>query len=316
MKLVNSENIQSRKEAGWTFVEMLVAASLSAIFMGAAALVLSSISYNSKRLTSLIDVNIGATANQNFYGSSSETIRVYSAPNFGRLVQAQEMRDNFIEDLSYATACFALPRSELNSIRPEFLDFPTGVSGATPDHPQLDSPEAFRSFLAEVEPTSAAIFDTPIRNVPDNAKRNVTIYMLGALTQEDFIRVNAVYEIDFVTPTGKTGTYASVRRYKNGTLTDYYDVYYSDGPGDDFYPAFVAFERKARVLKVESTEIDRFKVAPGSPFYFIWFPDPAINSKNQPAWTTVDTVSSPRAAYEHMAGKTSFMVTAPMFPSL
>ena len=314
MKLI-LKNSASR-QGGWTFVEMLVAASLSTIFMGAAALVLSSISHNSKRLTSLVDVNIGAVANQNFYAKNVDVIRTYAAPNFGRLVQAQAVRDAFLEDLTYATACFALPRSGLNTIRPEFLDFPSGVSGSTDDHPQLDSPEAFRKFLATVEPTSAAIFDTEIRNVPPTAKPSVTIYMLGALIETNKIRVNATYEIDILTPTGKTGTYASVRRYKNGVLTDFYDIYYPDGAGDDVHPVFVAFEREARQLKSETTEIDRFKIAPGAPFYFIWLPDPAINPKTQPAWTAVDASTAPRAAYEHMAGKTSFMIVAPVFPSL
>ncbi|NNE94273.1 MAG: hypothetical protein HKN23_21710 [Verrucomicrobiales bacterium] len=301
---------------GWTFVEMLVAVSMSAIFMGAAALVLASVTHNTKRHTTLVDVNIGSVTNKNFYNSSSEDVRTYSAPNYGRLVQAQEMREKFQEDLTLATACFALPRSNLNSIRPEFLDFPTGVTGANPDHPQIDSPEAFRQFLALVEPTSAGIFDEAIRNIPSTAKPNVTVFMLGAITANDFIRVNSVYEIDFIESGGKPGTYASVRRYKNGTLTLYYDVYYPDGKGDDFFPAMVAFESQGRLLKAETTALDRFKAAPGAPFYLLFFPDPSINSKKQPAWTPSDPASSPREAYEHMAGKTSFLVTAPMFPSL
>ena len=317
---LKSKNVVSH-QGGWTFVEMLVAVSLSAIFMGAAALVLSSINHNSKRLASLVDVDIGSIAKTNFYGPTPngedvDVVRPYAAPNFGQLLQAQEMRNVFVEDLNYASACFALPRSNVNTVRPEFFDFPSGTSGATAAHPQLDSPEAFRDFLAVIEPDSTGVFDTEIRNVPPTAKPSVTIFMLGALTQTDFIRVNAVYEIDLVTPTGKTGTYASVRRYKNSVLTNYYDIYYADGPGGDLYPVFVAFERQSRQLISESADIDRFKVSPGAPFYFFFFPDPAIDFKSKPAWTAVDAATSPRATYEKMAGKTSFMVVAPMFPSL
>lgn len=294
---------------------MLVAISLSAVFMGAASLVFSAITTNSKRLTTVMDLNIGSANKANFYSQSGDTVLVYQAPNYGKAAYVQEFRDLLLEDASYSSSIYCLPRSVINTVRPEFLTYDAGVVGTATNRPRLDTPEAFRQFLATVEPTSAAIYDSSIRNVPATAKPNTSIYFLAPETDPGYIRVRAVYEIDFVTPTNLTGTYVSVRRYKNGALTHYYDIYYAAGAGDAFQPGFVAFERKGRLAVDEGSAIDRFKVSNGSPFYLIWLPDPAINPYSLPAWTAADPATSPRAAYEKMTGKTSFLISLPLFPS-
>lgn len=301
---------------GWTFVEMLVAISLAAIFMGAATLVFSSITANSKRLTTVMDVNIGAVANQNFYGQSGDTVRVYSAPNYGRAAFAQEFRDLIREDTEYASGIYCLPRALANTIRPEFLRYAAGETGSTVTPPRLDTPEAFRLFLASVEPTSAAIYDTAIRNVPNASRPNTSLYILSPYSDPGFIRVRAVYEIDFITTSNVAGTYASVRRYRNGALTHYYDVFYEPGPGTSLHPSFVAFERSARLAVKETTAIDRFKLAGENPFYFLWLPDPAINPYKIANGAPAAPASSPLSAYEHMGAKSSLHLVIPMFPSL
>lgn len=300
----------------WTFVEMLVAISLSAIFLGAAALVFSSISVNSKRLTQILEVSIGSTTKQNFYGQSGSTVRVYSAPNYGKAAFAQTFRDLMLEDASNASAVYCLPRTLDNSVRPEFLRYEAGDDDAGLPRPRLDTSNAFRSFLAISEPISAGIYDSPIRNVPPTDRPQASIYMLTPESDNGYVRVLAVYEIDLVATTSPIGHYASVRRYKNNALTHYYDVFYENGSGDSFAPLFVTFERKSRAAVNEGQAIDRFKVADGNPFHLVWLPDPAINPYQEAAWTDVDPASSPRAAYEHMAGKTSFLVALPMFPSI
>jgi len=78
----------------------------------------------------------------------------------------------------------------------------------------------------------------------------------------------------------------------------------------------VTFEKKSRAAVNEGQALDRFKTAEGNPFHLIWLPDPAINPFKEAPWTNVEPASSPRAAYEHMAGKTSFLVALPMFPSI
>ena len=296
---------------------MLVAIALSSICLGAGALALQSISANSKRTTSIVEIDIGSTTNQNFYGNTESKIRTYMAPNFGKLMFAQEMREKLLEDAFRSTSVFCLPRSLPNSIRPAELSFP----GGTGSRPKLDTPEAFRAFLAISEPTSTGIFTTVSRNVPPTSAPSTSIFLLGPSNDVDKIRVNAIYEIDFITPSNRPGVYASVRRYADSSLTHYYDVFYGPGSGDSFHPQFVEFEHNSRQALGESdlvpgTQIPRtnFQVAPETPFYILWLPDPSINPYKKNPWTAADPVDSPRAAYEHMSGKTSFTTVLPMFP--
>lgn len=300
----------------WTFVEMLVAVSLSAVFLGASTLVFSSITANSKRLTTVIDVNIGSAVKQGFYGQSGDTVSVYSAPNYGKAALAQEFRDLLREDTEYASGVYCLPRALVNTIRPEFLRYEAGDPASTVARPRFDTPEAFRTFLAGVEPTSSAIYDSAIRNVPNASRPNTSIFILSPETDPGYIRVRAVYEIDFVTPSGVAGTYASVRRYRNGALTHYYDVFYESGTGTLPLPSFVAFEQVSRKAVDEGVAIDRFKVAPWSPFYFLWLPDPAINPYKVATPAATAPASSPVSAYEHLGLKSSFQLVLPMFPGL
>lgn len=313
---IGDQSVRTSSAGAWTFVEMLVAISLSAIFLGAATLVYQSITINSKRLTTILDVEIGETINLNFYGVTGDTIRTYAAPNYGKAALVQEFRDKLLEDCDSSNAIFCLPRNKLNTLRPEFFNYAAGIPGSTAPRPVLDSPESFRTFLAAVEPTSTNIYDTPIRTIPPTTHPSTTIYMLSPEPNPGYIRVHAIWEIDFVTPTNLAGNYASVRRYKNNTLTDFYDCYFAEGIGDPFFPQFAAFERASRQAVNEGVPTDRFKIAHGNPFYMIWLPDPANNYLKRPPFVSTDPTSSPRQAYGSMAGKTSFTVAIPMFPNL
>ncbi len=305
--------LSSTRTGGFTFVEMLVSISLSAVFLGAANLVYSSISANSKRLTEVVTVEIGQAANTGFYNQTDTSIRVYQAPSFGRSALAQNFRDLLLEDTAAAAGVYCLPRLVANTIRPEFLTIP--ASSLSPARPLLDTPEAFRQFLATAAPASTAIYDSAIRNTPAGNRPNASIFLLAPETSPGAIRVLAVYEIDFVTPTGLTGSYATVRRYQNGALTHFYDVYYPPGPEPGFTPLFVAFERSSRAAVNEGTAIDRFKLAPGSPFYFVALPDPAVNPFRSPS-TAAPASTTPAAAYAALGSKTSLLVVLPQFPNL
>lgn len=306
----------STQRKGFTFVEMLVAISLAAVFLGAASIVLTSISANSKRLTRVVDLDIGTSTKKNFYNQGGTSVQTYAAPNYGRASYVQLVRDIMLQDVAKSSAIFCLPRNLENTIRPEFLPYPAGAADATVSRPVLDSPEAFRNFLAAAEPTASAIYDSAIRNIPSANRPNTTIFMLAPETDPTSIRVQAVYEIDLVPVTSVSGVYASVRRYKNDILTHYYDVFFDSGSGDPFYPVFVCFERSARLGVQEGVAIDRFKIASGNPFTLVWLPDPAINPFSLPPVSVTDPSTSPRAAYQKMTGKTSFLVALPMFPNL
>jgi len=296
-----------KSERGFTFVELLVGSAMAAMFLATAVMTLQAVNANSKSYSSLIDVTIGTTAKRNFYDSSGSSIRCYAAPNYGLSGKVIEMRDRFREDISRADGVYCLPRSDFNSVRPEFLQIPEGTQ------PTLDTPEAFRNFLATSVPTSAATYDS-YRNVPAATEPNLTIFMVGPEVGNDYMRVIAIYEIDLVTPTNISGVYASVRRYYNDQLTNYYDIFYHDGPNAPFAPLVVAFESESRLIESEGTAIDQFKVAPRGPFYLVWWPDPALNPFERPVATVPTT--GPVADYGLMSGKTSYQFAVPVFPSL
>jgi len=306
--------LTSTHNYGFSFVEMLIAISLSAGFLSAAGLVYSSISANSRRLTEIVTVEIGQSANTAFYNQTAASLRVYQAPSFGRSALAQNFRDLLLEDCNAAAGVYCLPRLLANTVRPEFLTIP--ATSLSPARPPLDTHEAFRQFLATAVPTSAAIYDTAIRNVPATDRPNASIYVLAPETSPTSIRVLAVYEIDLVTPANVTGSYATVRRYQNGSLTHFYDVYYPAGPETGFTPLFVAFERSSRAAVNEGIPINRFKVAPGSPFTFVVLPDPAVNPYLSPSTAPAPATTSPAAAYATLGSKTSLLVVLPMFPNL
>ncbi|MBU6178672.1 MAG: hypothetical protein KGR69_03365 [Verrucomicrobia bacterium] len=307
---------QKRKLNAWTFVEMLVAISLAAIFLGAASLVYASISVNSRRLTTVVTVNVGSANRQNLYGQAGDTLGTYSAPNFGRAASAADFRDLFRGDAAAASFLHCLPRSVRNTIRPEFLTFPAGSPNATTRPPRLDTPEAFRQFLAQALPASTAIYDTPVRNFPPANRPNTTVFMVGPSQDAGFLRVRAVYEIDYLNTTSPSGTYATVRRYRNGSLTHYYDVFFEAGPGSLPVPSFVAFENTSRLAVVEGTSIDRFKIASREPFYLLWLPDPSVNPLKVPTASASAPASSPLSAYGHLGSRSNLCLALPMFPGL
>lgn len=298
---------------GFTFVEMLVAMSLSAMFIGTAAMALSAITQNSRHFSSIHDLTIGTANNTNFYNLSSSKVQVSGAPNYGRLAFVNEMRDQFYEDVSRSEGVYCLARAGLNTIRPEWLAWPYSDPAAS--KPVLDSPEAFRQYLATAEPTSASIF-AACRNVPATSTPNTTIFLIAPTNQADYLKVQAVYEIDYVSITSPAGIYASVRRYKNGAMTHYYDIFYEEGPESAMLPTFVTFESRARLARTEGDAIDRFKKGRSSPFYLIWLPDPSINPMRVETAALPAAATDPRQAYGQLAGKTGFLLTAPLFPSL
>jgi hypothetical protein len=306
----------------FTAAEMLVATALGSMIVGAAALGYHTLVLAQRSYTSVTTVRIGSAAMKPFYGSTSNSITTFVAPNYGSVARAEALREKFIADTVSAIAVYCLPRATgtYNTIHPAAITSP-GHGTA------MDTPEAFRLYINTVVPNASAIFNQSFRNTA--ALPCYTIFILGYSANPTTIPVIAVYDIDLITATDAAdfvttvGTYASVRRYTAATLSAYYDILYKTGNAtQSFTPPVVAFERRTRKAIVEgSTTIDRFKVAAEQPFYFIFWPDPAREYLNLPLPNTVSSLNpsfattDPRKAYNHMAGRTSYMFTVPMFPS-
>lgn len=295
----------------FSFVELLVAISIAAIVMTVSVLAYQTISQSANRLGSYGAVQLASGTMENFYGISENYVRTYFAPSYTRAVEAETLRGDFYEDLEHASAVFCLSRNGRSTIRPVTIPLGTGV-----DRRALDTPEAFRQFLATALPDSAAVFDAYRGDAPN---ANISIFILMPSDNSTELSVRALYEMDFVTSTNPVGTYASVRRYQGPTCTSFYDVFYPapelTALSRPFLPVLVSFEREARLNVTEGSDVDRFKVAANRPFYFVWWPDPTSPSLEALAKSFTVTGTA-RDAYAGMGERTAFFLAFPMFPSL
>ena len=314
-------------------MELLLVVALSAVILGGAVVSYGTIVRSQPSVSSMVVVPLGLSRTQNFYGIASSTANVALAPQYGAVSLAEELREQFLTDTIGATAVYCLPRDDMNTWRPSLIAYDTTKAG------ELDTPQKFRAHIvanAGVPSTLYRDYRNPLNDgtaVPQNA----SIFVLGYSKYAGYLKVNAIYDIDIIRFTGSgvpNGFHASVKRYADVaspiapstlTYTGGYDVFFqpsvpnptsaSQWSTDGFTPLFITFERAARLALHETpATIDRFKRAYERPFYFIWWPDPAARHLGPVANTF--SATDPRQAYNHMAGRTAFMFTVPMFPAL
>lgn len=311
--------------------------SLSAIVIGGMVVSYGTLVRSQPQVASLVTVPLGSTRLTNFYESSDSRLEnTSSAPAFGSLALAEELREQFYHDVLSATAVFCLPRSGDNTWKPSYIRY----NADTDD--ELDTSQKFRSHIIRVAGVSSTLY-RDYRNPGASAEAdqpNLSIFILSYSKMAGYLRVAAIYDIDvirYTNPNQLLGFHASVKRYTDPpppgppagvayklVFAGGYSVFYppanpavlkdADFATDGFTPLFVTFERYTRLARRESTAIDRFKLAAERPFHFIWWPDPAARHLGRPANTASPTL--PQHAYNHMAGRTSFMFTVPMFPAL
>jgi hypothetical protein len=326
-------NRRCQQPGGFTSIELLLVVSLSAMILGGAVVSYGMLVRSQPSVSTLVTVPLGLNRMQAFYGILSTTVNTAVAPQYGALSLAEELREQFLTDTLSATAVYCLPRDDINTYKPSLIAY-----DPTQDD-ELDTPQKFRAHLvahAGVPSTQYRDYRNPLNDgtaVPQNA----SIFILGYSKYAGFLKVNAIYDIDlirFTAATDPNGTHASVKRYADAigatgasTLTYMggYDVFFppsvpsptnaSQWSTDGFAPLFISFERSERLaLRETPSTIDRFKRAYERPFYFIWWPDPAVRHLGAVANTF--TATDPRQAYNQMAGRTGFMFTVPMFPAL
>lgn len=299
----------SRRSRAFSMVELLVALSIGAGLITTGVLIFQNFTASAKSSGTYLRVTLGSATLQNFYGLSQTALDVWVAPNYGRRIEADQLRTQFLADVSSASAVFCLGRGSgsLNNQRPVTIPVQTGFDGRA-----LDLPDAFRQQLEVSFPSAAGIF-TAYRGA--SLTPNASIFILQPSDGADELSVLAIYEIDVITTSTPAGTYASVRRYVGDTLTGFYDVFYQSASSLPFTPLVVCFERAARLSVVEGSAVDRLKQAAERPFYFVWWPDPGmpkLMSQSAASFGSAD----PRAAYANMNGQSGLFLVVPMFPAL
>lgn len=319
------QSIPSRPH-GFSLLELLIVASLCVVLFTSGSLAYRAVAQNQRRSSTFQEVPITSPVAANFFpGSTASVIDSYTAPNYGRAGLAQQMRNLFYEDVDSGCAVFALPRSgNINGIRERIINIGSNFPAV------YDTPEKFLSLLANLPGTTARLGGfqsyrgipadtTPIIPTPSTAPYttplvNGSIFIIQTSGSASEIWIRAVYEIDYI-PFSDDGTpcvHASVRRYVDSVLTNFYDIVFRNSQIGDIGVPFVHFERSARTNVVEPA-ITPWKAAPNQPFYLIWWPDPtAANLKG----TSRATYTGLRQAnYAKHEGQTSFTFVVPQFPS-
>lgn len=294
-----------------------MAAAIAVCVLTVAVIAFRAVSQSANRYGQYTKIQLPGGALFTLYGINGTELQTWVAPNYGRVAQAELLRQAFYEDISRATAVFCLARTGRDSIvRPTSINIDQGQYPNF-DARTLGTPEDFRTFLENNGVADAGFF-FGYRGAA--GRTNLSIFILQPSTSETALSVRAVYELDMIATEGvPNGTYVSVRRYDNYSAqnrapTDYYDIFYPESDPQDFPVTAVSFEL-ARRLSPDDAGYDLFKVAPERPFYFLWWPDPAtpvLANETNPAYGNGD----PRAAYGAMGSRTSFFLVVPMFPAL
>lgn len=312
---------------GFSLLELLIVASLCAVVFTSGSLAYRAVAQNQRRATTFQEVTLTSAVATNFFpGTTDTTIDSYTTPSYGRAAIAQRMRNLFYEDVESSCAVFALPRlGNLNTIRERVITIGNRHPGA------YDTPAGFLSLLGELSSTAtrAAVFRT-YRGAPADSVTvgtvttplvNGSVFILQPSGSPTEIWVRAVYEIDYIGfndtaqrtsayPSGVPCVHASVRRYVDGTLTNFYDVVFRESTTAMVGVPFVHLERAVRTNVVESA-VTNFKVAANHPFYLMWWPDPAASSLRG---TAITTYTGLRTAYSKHEGQTSFTFVVPQYP--
>lgn len=321
---------------GFSLAELLVVVALGAVVMGGLMVTFGTITSNRVSVSETVDIQLRPDVAANFFSAGSGTRTVSVAPHYGVLAQAEQLREQFHTDLIGAGGVYCLYRRSAvmtNNLRFTWFPFVAGTDGP------LESPTDFYRFLVKTNPAAATMFELPANPGVTNTffAPHVSIYITNFSNDGSRLAVSAIYEIDVIpfVAAKPWGFYSSVRRYThsaanpndvNCELSGGYEIFFPpsvvDAPSptvfntDGFSPVFVTFERKVRRSLVEDNVNgrDRFKAAAERPFYFVWWPDPTV--RNLATENLSGAAGLARRAYNHMGGRTAYMFTVPMFPSL
>lgn len=329
-----------RQNAGFSAVELLVALALGSVILGGVMVAYGTLVANRSHVAETVEISLPPGLAADFYGAGHGNTRVAPlAPAYGALAQAERLREEFHKDVLAAAGVFCLHRRETritNPLRRAWFPYDPAVDGP------LEGPRDFYDFLVRLDPAAATVFEVPGNPSANNLSPapHASMYLTGFSADSGRLGIIALYEVDLIRFDKQAvkpwGFYASVRRYthdavnpdsQHGVLSGGYEVFFppshpkplliSHFSSDDFRPVFVYFERAARRSVSEDGPLgrDRFKKAAERPFYFFWWPDPAMPNLATPSNGNVRPQLA-RRAYNHMAGRTSFMFTVPMFPAL
>jgi len=299
-----------KTSSGFTFVELVVALGIGAMVIAVSIMAYGTINSQGTSRRQ-VNVNIGINNAFAFYGWTDPQTAVSEAPSFAATAMANSLREQFLSDISSASAVVCLARNlpNINALRPTNLAIPTNIDVRT-----LVSPDNFRTNL--IDPSGAVYtnFNRSTNTVNGaTVAMNSTVYMLYSAANSTNITVDAIYEADWVAVTNApVGVYASVRRYVGTQMTGYYHVFFPDETRNPTNRPAAAFFTMANTATGDS----RYRKAENRPFYFVWWPDPSRRDLNSTYPTETTNATNARSDFMLNSGGTSYFFAVPAFPAL
>jgi hypothetical protein len=306
---MKAPHLPNPKISGITFVEILVAAVVGVAVISAAVIGYGTITRLPGKLER-IDVDLPGSTHDDLYGTEALYVSVGPAPNYWEGIKAREMKDLLDSDVSKASAVFCLGRNgQMSGVRPAIIEVPDFT-----DFRVVATPGEFLDFLDEAAPGVAEAFDEDQNGALQTT--NVSLFVLRELDDasqvDNTLEIQATWEVDLIPTTSPAGTFASVRRFDDGSAvpTHFFHVFYpdDDNSANPFRPLAVFFGRADRPSPGD------YDVAPNHPFTFLWWPDPLVSFLSGRDTGSGDQM--PRQGYAGMAGRTSLFFVLPTFPSL
>jgi len=270
----------------FSYVELLVAISIGAAVITAAAIAFATITANRPSSLQQELVQVGSINLMSFYAITAEEVSVSRAPSYNSVAFASSLRDQLLADAASAVGIFCLPRNGPVATRPSTLGIPQ-----TTDARSITNGASFRQLLPDLANYSAST---------SNAIRGnrSSLFILGPSLNPTNLVVRSIYETDLIVTTNPAGIYASVRRYVGNVNTAYYHVFYPDSA--NFFSPLAYLHRRDLANNVTR------------PFYLVWWPDPATRTLPSTHNLTDDT----RQGYTNLAQATSLFFVLPMYPAL
>ncbi len=325
---LNTENRTLKTSSGFTFVELVVALGIGAMVIAVSIMAYGTINSQGTSRRQ-VNVNIGINNAFSFYGWTDPQTAVSEAPSFASAAMANSLREQFLSDISSASAVVCLARNlpNANGLRVTNIVIPTNIDVRT-----LVNPDNFRTNLID---TSGAVYTNFSTNALRNGATvatNLSVYILNAADNSTNITVDAIYESDWVAVTNApVGVYASVRRYVGTSMTGYYHVFYpqvdSRATNSDAGLPFTPIQRPnslpcAAYFSMSNTSsTNTFSRAENRPFYLVWWPDPMNRTilPQAPYPGQANKILSPANASDYYTlqfGASSYFFVVPAYPPL
>ena len=163
----------------FTAVEMVSVLALSALILGSIVVGYGTVVRSRPGVATLVTVPLGTARAAAFAypGQTGTSRNVVTAPHYGMMAQAEELREQFHADVVSATAVFCLPREDVSNYRPWSIPYDPLLHG------ELDTPQKFREHLVAL-----GVTPMPFRDYSVGRRQRIAGAVFFPYPREGFVK--------------------------------------------------------------------------------------------------------------------------------